>query len=863
CRTATSSSCNSSSKCYFNCSCFCCRQGCCTVISCCCCYCSSELSINLCCSNLRHSSPTKLKPLHKKWNGSLSVIPAIVLSIIYHWLVQIIRILESVLLLHRKKKNPLGVAIIRRLHSVWKTPSVSNSANPQCLDLRKELKEQCRHVHICYDIANDQQLKSNNLCKMFCNNRKRQRRRKRRRRRRRHNNNNNNIGNSKQTASHNRKRQQQPNKRCDIRCFQSKSPPNFSLSKATSENMSGSMSALSEFMYSWTLSHSHEHSIDTLPRHCFKANRNRANFVWLLIGLFWLEVKLINCNTINVNSGGYVSNLAIVQKACTLCQLEMANIYADKGKWLVLVSYFISSDYYHIHRITPCTDRVRLESIKRQILSKLGLSQKPNVSHPLPKQFIWETIYRADGGLNIAHDDTFQISGSSRVINKKPTKLRNLVMINDYSYKNDAKQTHRRNSKSSNWVQHNPRTLIGIKTDSKEWRNRQNKNRNQKANAYNKSTYLLDIHRSSDSVNSNSDDANYQQQHDPMYYRNINNGEQIHSKLKDLNANTNNNAPTQYYTNYEEENMIHESIPMDIPNQDALGFEREDFFGNTQEIITFAEEGTQYHQYRIVEFSPQKTWTPNQKLSIRSAQMHLRIEKHRNGRDATSPGINFQIQKLLEIKRKKKNHYIGSGSVPRERIKIWIFRMTDNINITEKVVDQAFLFRASFEVVTDNLGWQRFDMTETIREWYSDHKNRNLRLLIDCTGCGSQYSLHLFPRSSRRALDCGGTTSGQCCKESFYVSFKALGWDDWIIAPRGYFANYCRGECTGPFRTPDTFQTFHTHFIEEYRKMGLLNGMKPCCAPVKFSSMSLIYYGDEGIIKRDLPKMVVDECGCP
>lgn len=118
-------------------------------------------------------------------------------------------------------------------------------------------------------------------------------------------------------------------------------------------------------------------------------------------------------------------------------------------------------------------------------------------------------------------------------------------------------------------------------------------------------------------------------------------------------------------------------------------------------------------------------------------------------------------------------------------------------------------------------------------------------------------------RVRRRAIDCVGAMHGQCCKESFYVSFKALGWDDWIIAPRGYFANYCRGDCTGPFRTPDTFQTFHAHFIEEYRKMGLLNGMQPCCAPVKFSSMSLIYYGDDGIIKRDLPKMVVDECGCP
>jgi len=52
--------------------------------------------------------------------------------------------------------------------------------------------------------------------------------------------------------------------------------------------------------------------------------------------------------------------------------------------------------------------------------------------------------------------------------------------------------------------------------------------------------------------------------------------------------------------------------------------------------------------------------------------------------------------------------------------------------------------------------------------------------------------------------------------------------------------------------------------IEEYRKMDRLAGMQPCCAPLKFSPMSLIYYGpDSNIIKRDLPKMVVDECGCP
>jgi hypothetical protein len=124
-----------------------------------------------------------------------------------------------------------------------------------------------------------------------------------------------------------------------------------------------------------------------------------------------------------------------------------------------------------------------------------------------------------------------------------------------------------------------------------------------------------------------------------------------------------------------------------------------------------------------------------------------------------------------------------------------------------------------------------------------------------------------FKRSRRRALECSARVK-QCCKQRFYISFKDLGWDDWIIAPRGYYANYCRGHCGGPYRTPDTFLNYHTHVLEEYRRtsegQATLGGITPCCAPTKFASMSLIYFGpDLNIIKRDLPKMIVEECGCP
>ncbi|CAL8138036.1 unnamed protein product [Orchesella dallaii] len=124
-----------------------------------------------------------------------------------------------------------------------------------------------------------------------------------------------------------------------------------------------------------------------------------------------------------------------------------------------------------------------------------------------------------------------------------------------------------------------------------------------------------------------------------------------------------------------------------------------------------------------------------------------------------------------------------------------------------------------------------------------------------------------FKRSRRRALECSPRVK-HCCKQRFYISFKDLDWDDWIIAPRGYYANYCRGSCGGPHRTPDTFLNYHTHVLEEYRRtpegQANLSGITPCCAPTKFAPMSLIYFGpDLNIIKRDLPKMIVEECGCP
>ncbi|KAL0604690.1 Bone morphogenetic protein 8B [Plecturocebus cupreus] len=47
--------------------------------------------------------------------------------------------------------------------------------------------------------------------------------------------------------------------------------------------------------------------------------------------------------------------------------------------------------------------------------------------------------------------------------------------------------------------------------------------------------------------------------------------------------------------------------------------------------------------------------------------------------------------------------------------------------------------------------------------------------------------------------DVHGSHGRQVCRRhELYVSFQDLGWLDWVIAPQGYSAYYCEGECSFP-----------------------------------------------------------------
>ncbi|KAJ7338514.1 hypothetical protein JRQ81_012416 [Phrynocephalus forsythii] len=101
-----------------------------------------------------------------------------------------------------------------------------------------------------------------------------------------------------------------------------------------------------------------------------------------------------------------------------------------------------------------------------------------------------------------------------------------------------------------------------------------------------------------------------------------------------------------------------------------------------------------------------------------------------------------------------------------------------------------------------------------------------------------------------------------CRKHELYVSFQDLGWQDWIIAPKGYAANYCDGECSFPLNAHMN-ATNHAIVQTLVHLMNPENVPKPCCAPTKLQAISVLYFDDNSnVILKKYRNMVVRACGC-
>lgn len=118
-------------------------------------------------------------------------------------------------------------------------------------------------------------------------------------------------------------------------------------------------------------------------------------------------------------------------------------------------------------------------------------------------------------------------------------------------------------------------------------------------------------------------------------------------------------------------------------------------------------------------------------------------------------------------------------------------------------------------------------------------------------------------RTRRQVAECTGDID-ICCLKRFYISFKDIGWGDWIIRPEGYNMNICAGRCPVHLaRAPGISASSHTAVVSLIKANNIYSNVSLCCVPTMRRSLSILYLDvNDTVIKADIPGMIVESCGC-
>ena len=101
-----------------------------------------------------------------------------------------------------------------------------------------------------------------------------------------------------------------------------------------------------------------------------------------------------------------------------------------------------------------------------------------------------------------------------------------------------------------------------------------------------------------------------------------------------------------------------------------------------------------------------------------------------------------------------------------------------------------------------------------------------------------------------------------CRRRKMYVNFESFGWTNWIIAPKGYDAYYCRGSCAYPI--PGHLNPTSHAVIQSTISSMNSQFMKPaCCVPDKLKSIAMLYLdNNDRVMYQKKEDMVVVSCAC-
>ncbi|ETE63741.1 Bone morphogenetic protein 4, partial [Ophiophagus hannah] len=130
------------------------------------------------------------------------------------------------------------------------------------------------------------------------------------------------------------------------------------------------------------------------------------------------------------------------------------------------------------------------------------------------------------------------------------------------------------------------------------------------------------------------------------------------------------------------------------------------------------------------------------------------------------------------------------------------------------------------------------------------HDGRGQSLLTRRTKRSPKHA-HQRPRKSKK----------NCRRHALYVDFSDVGWNDWIVAPPGYQAFYCHGDC--PFPLADHLNSTNHAIVQTLVNSVNSSIPKACCVPTELSAISMLYLDEyDKVVLKNYQEMVVEGCGC-
>lgn len=232
---------------------------------------------------------------------------------------------------------------------------------------------------------------------------------------------------------------------------------------------------------------------------------------------------------------------------------------------------------------------------------------------------------------------------------------------------------------------------------------------------------------------------------------------------------------------------------------------------------------------------------------LQAAELHLNAtgSHHILVHDIVQPGIRGQSQPSMRL-IDSRNVQAKDGRISLDvtpAVRRWLANPKDNHGL--------------LVVVQKSEGHVRLKRSvEKEEEWREAQP-----VLMTFTDDGKPKSSKSMEKRARRGTKKKTKGSDNCRRHEMYVNFQEVGWNDWIVAPHGYDAYFCAGEC--PFPLADHLNSTNHAIVQSLIHKKIPAIPKACCVPTKLVSISMLYVGDnDAVVLKNYQDMMVDSCGC-